>query len=299
MSVGGLAAGGREDVLRGILFCVTAFFFFACMDALAKHLGGTYHWVQLVFFRALFGFLPVLPVVYNDGGLRALRTRHPVLHLIRSTAVLVALATYFIGLQHMPLADALTLAFTSPLFVTLLSMPLLGERVGPHRLLAILAGFGGVLVIMQPGADTFRPEAFYLIVAGAAFALSSVLTRLLGRTETNGAIIFYSTLGQFLPALLVLPFVWQMPVSLTDWLLFVGMGCLGGIGLQLITLAFRNAQASVLAPFEYTTLIWATLIGWIVWREWPGNHVWIGAAILVATGLYITYREGRRQSQRD
>jgi drug/metabolite transporter (DMT)-like permease len=293
MSVGGLAAGGREDVLRGIVFCVTAFFFFACMDALAKYLGGSYHWVQLVFFRALFGFLPVLPVVYSDGGLRALRTRHPILHLIRSAAVLVALATYFIGLQYMPLAEALTLAFTSPLFVTLLSIPLLGERVGSHRLLAILAGFAGVLVIMRPGADAFKPEAFYLLVAGAAFALSSVLTRLLGRTETNGAIIFYSTLGQFLPTALVLPFVWQMPASLTDWLLFVGMGCLGGIGLQLITLAFRNAQASVLAPFEYTTLIWATLIGWMVWREWPGNHVWIGAAILVATGLYITYREGR------
>jgi len=292
-----MTAGHREDVLRGIAYCVTAFFLFACMDALAKHLGGTYHWVQLVFFRALFGFLPVLPVVYNDGGLRALRTRHPMLHFIRSMAVLVALATYFIGLQYMPLAEALTLAFTSPLFVTLLSIPLLGERVGPHRLLAILAGFGGVLVIMQPGADTFKPEAFYLIVAGAAFALSSVLTRLLGRTETNGAIIFYSTLGQFLPAALVLPFVWQMPESLGDWLLFVSMGCLGGIGLQMITLAFRNAQASVLAPFEYTTLIWATLLGWLVWRELPGNNVWIGAAILVATGLYITYREGRLRQQ--
>jgi len=293
MSAGGLSVGGREDVLRGILFCVTAFFFFACMDALAKHLGATYHWVQLVFFRALFGFLPVLPVVWSDGGLRALRTRRPMLHLIRSTAVLVALATYFIGLQYMALAEALTLAFTSPLFVTLLSIPLLGERVGAHRLLALIAGFGGVIVIMQPGADTFRPEAFYLIVAGAAFALSSVLTRLLGRTETNGAIIFYSTLGQFLPMACVLPLFWIAPASLDDWLLFVLMGCLGGIGLQLITLAFRNAQASVLAPFEYTTLIWATLIGWFAWREWPGNHVWIGAAILVATGLYITYREGR------
>jgi drug/metabolite transporter (DMT)-like permease len=289
----------RDRVLRGIGFALLAYFLFSLMDATAKYLGGEgYSVMQLIFFRSLFGFLPVIPVVRADGGLATLRTRRPLLHLVRSLAVMGAITTFFIGIRAMPLAEALTLAFTGPLFMTLLSIPLLGETVGPHRLGAVLVGFCGVVVAMQPGADTFRLEAFYLIASGFCFALASVLTRRLGRTEGNGAIIFYSTLGQFLPAAILLPWGWTAPTDWEHWALFVAMGLVGGVGLQCMTLGFRYAPASLIAPFEYTALIWATLLGWAIWHEFPTIHVWYGAALLVASGLYIAWREAVRARRR-
>lgn len=288
-----LPTAPQDHATRGIAFALSAFFFFSLMDGIAKYLGEAFHVVQLIFFRSLFGFLPLIPLIRRDGGRQGLKTRRPFLHLVRGFAVCAALATFFLGIQLLPLAEALTLAFTSPLFMTLLSIPVLRERVGVHRLAAVLVGFCGVLIIVRPGAEAFRPEGLYMIVSGFCFAMASVLTRLLGRTETNAAITFYSTCAQFVPSALLLPFFWIAPTETLQWGLFVMLGLLGGIGLQLMTNAFRRAPASVIAPFEYTALIWATAIGWIGWREWPGDHVWLGAAVLVATGLYITYREAR------
>lgn len=290
------AAVGRSDhAARGIAFALLAFFFFSLMDGLAKWLGESYSVVQLVFFRSLFGFLPILPLIHHQGGLRSLKTRRPWLHALRGLFVLAALTSFFLGIQLMPLAEALTLAFTSPLFILLLSVLVLRERVGPHRIGAVLVGFLGVVIIIRPGGETFRPEAFLLILSGFAFAFASVLTRLLGRTETSAAITFYSTVSQGLPAALLLPFFWSAPAGWLDWTLFLILGLLGGVALQFMTVAFRNVSPSVIAPFEYTALLWAVAIGWFGWREWPGEHVWAGAAILVASGLYITYRETRRK----
>lgn len=290
-----MTAGVSSDrTLRGIAFALLSYLLFACMDAIAKWLGEIgYSVVQLIFFRALFGFLPVIPVVRADGGWAALRTRRPGLHLIRAAAVVLALASFFMGLRFMPLAEALTLVFTGPLFLTLLAIPLLGERVGPHRLGAVAVGFAGVIVAMRPGAEAFRVEALYLLFSGLTFALTSVLTRLLGRSETNGAILFYSTLGQFVPTALLLPWSWMMPLGTTDWLLFLALGLVGGCAMQCMTLGFRYAPASLIAPFEYSALLWGTLSGWLIWREFPDPAVWAGAALLVSSGLYIAWREAR------
>lgn len=294
MTAGGsLPRAHQDNATRGIAFALSAFFFFSLMDGIAKFLGESFHVVQLIFFRSLFGFLPLIPLIRRDGGWKGLATRRPWLHATRGLAVMTALTSFFLGIQLIPLAEALTLAFTSPLFMTLLSIPILREKVGIHRLAAVLVGFCGVLVIVRPGAEAFRPEGLYMIGSGFSFAMASVLTRLLGRTETNAAITFYSTCAQFLPSALLLPFFWVAPTETLQWGLFVMLGLLGGVGLQLMTNAFRYAQASLIAPFEYTALIWATAIGWFGWREWPGDHVWLGAAVLVATGLYITYRESR------
>lgn len=289
------AALPRDRVLRGIGFALLAYLLFSFMDAIAKYLGEAgYSVMQLIFFRSLFGFLPVIPVVHADGGWATLRTRRPLLHLVRALAVMGAITTFFIGIRSMPLAEALTLAFTGPLFLTLLSIPLLGERVGPHRLGAVVVGFLGVVVAMQPGAETFRLEAFYLVGSGFCFALASVLTRRLGRTEGNGAIIFYSTLGQFLPSAILLYWGWTTPAAWEHWALFLALGLIGGVALQCMTLGFRYAPASLVAPFEYTALLWGTLFGWAIWQEFPGDHVWWGAALLVASGLYIAWREALR-----
>lgn len=283
---------------KGIAFACAAFFLLTCMDGIAKLLGGTYPIVMLVFFRALFGMIPIIPLVVRGGGLKALKTKRPWLHALRGLCVLLAITSYFIGLQHMPIAETLTIAFASPLFMTILSIPILGEKVGLHRWGAVLVGFVGVIIITQPGSDAFRVEALWPLLSGATFATASVLTGLLARTENNAAITFYSTVSQGLPALILLPWFWQAPEIATDWLWFITMGILGGVGLQLLTSGFRAAPASVIAPFEYTALIWATAIGWFGWQEWPGDRVWLGAAILIASGSYITYREAlakRRQ----
>ena len=177
-------------------------------------------------------------------------------------------------------------------------MPFLGEAVGPRRWLAVIVGFLGVLVMVRPGAGAFQPEALLVVLAALGYALSMLITRRLTRTETNAAILFYSTAGSTLANALLLPFFWITPTT-GDLGLFAGLGLIGGIGSFFMVLAYRHAPAAVVAPFDYTALLWATLIGWLVWHELPDATVWFGAAVVVASGLYIIHREagiGRRRS---
>ena len=288
------AAGhGADRVGLGIASIIAAIFFFSMMDGVAKWLGQSYTPIQIAFFRNLFGLLPVALIIWQGGGLGALRTRHPWAHVLRAVLIWLALVTFFAGISIMPLAEAVAIAFAAPLFVTALSQPIAGEPVGPRRWAAVLVGFLGVLIIVRPGAATFRPEALLVLLSALCFAVAMLVTRRMVRSETNAALLFYTTIGGLLANGVLLPLFWSAPPA-GDLGLFVLLGLIGGVGSFLMVVAYRHAPAAVIAPFDYSALLWSTLIGWLVWRDVPETAVWLGAAVVVASGLYIIQREAIR-----
>lgn len=285
-----IAEPGTERIGVGIASILVAVLFFAIMDATAKWLGQDYEPVQIVFLRHVFGLMPVAAFVWRGGGLRVLKTRRPGLHALRALLVFVALLTFILGLRRLPLAEAIAFAFTAPLFVTALSMPVLGEPVGARRWGAVLVGFAGALLMTRPGTAGFRIEALWILASALCFALAMLLTRRMARSETNVAMLAYSTLGAGLVGLPLMPFVWRAPAGGDIWL-FVLIGLVGGTAAYFVIMAYRNAPAALVAPFEYTALVWGAILGWILWREQPAPVVWLGAAVIILSGLYVTHRE--------
>ena len=269
---------------------------FSIVDATAKWLGQDFAPIQILFFRHLFGIVPIVFLVWRGGGLQALRTRRPLAHALRAGLLFTALLSFFTALRGLPLAEAIAVGFTAPLFVTALAGPLLGESVGPRRWAAVVVGFVGALVMVRPGTEAFRPEALLVVLSALSFALAMLLTRRLSRTETDVSMVAYTSLIAGLASLPFVVFVWRTPGG-SDLGLFAVVGIVGGTAAYLLVVAYRHAPASVIAPFDYSGLIWASLLGWMVWRETPEPAVWIGAAIIASSGIYITHREtvrGRR-----
>ena len=281
-----------NNVGRGITAVAAAVAFFSVADATAKWLGHAgYASPQVVFFRYLFGLLPVAVVVWSAVW-HSLRTQKPMLHVLRALLLFSALVLFFTGLRLMPLAEAIAVAFTAPLFVTALSVPMLGETVGPRRWSAVLIGFVGAVVMLQPGTEAFRIEALIVVASALFFAFAMLLTRRMSATETNTAMFTYSTVGAGLASIPFMAAVWTTPNADHLWVFF-GLGIVGGIAAYLMIVAYRNAPAALIAPFDYTALIWGALFGWILWQEEPPLIVWTGAAIIALSGLYIAHREAR------
>lgn len=279
-----------SDILKGIGAIVVGVFIFSSVDATAKWLGGAgFHPAQIVMLRYLFGLVPVLIAFWltRDAVLRA---RRPVLQVVRALLMSAALLQFFWGLKYVPLAEAMAVAFTAPLFITALSVVVLREAVGARRWAAVAVGFLGMLIILRPGFSDFRPEALLIVSAALTFAGGVVMTRFLTASESNTSIFAYSTV---ISALAMAPFglaTWQPPEAV-HWGLFAGIGLFGGLAHYLVIVAYRHAPAAVNSPFEYTALIWGSLYGWAIWRETPDIWVWAGAAIIALAGVYITYRE--------
>ena len=279
-------------MLRGIALMTATMALMSVMDALVKWLAADYPTVQIVFFRSLFAFVPLGVLVFRDGYASALRVRSPLWQGLRCLAGLGAMITFFHALGLMPLADVIAIAFAAPLFVTALSVPILREVVGLRRWTAVGIGFLGVLIMIEPGPGVFRPVALIPLVAALFYALAMVLTRRLTRTETSVSIVFYYAVVATLASGAVLPFYWVTP-DLVDFCLLASVGLVGGVGQILLTSAYRHAEASTLAPFDYTAMIWAVLLGYFIWEEIPGVNIWIGVLVVAASGIYIVHREAQ------
>lgn len=281
---------------RGILLYCFAVLLLSVMDAVVKWLSAGYPIGQIVFFRSLFGLLPLLALVMLAGGPTVLRTRRPLAHLGRGLIGAAATYTFYLAFSLMPLADAYAIAFAAPLMLTALSVPMLGEAVGIRRWTAVLVGFGGVLIMLRPGGDlaSFITLGAAMALAGTFFyALSGALIRRMSRTETTAALSVYGTLVVLVSGAVSLPFAYQTP-SWEDLALFVVLGLLGGSGNLALTHAFRFAPVAVLGPFEYTGMLWAVLFGYLLWGDLPDAWILSGCAVVVASGLYILHRETRK-----
>lgn len=275
----------------GIGLMVLAIALFTLMDTIGKTLTATYPVPQVVWARYAFHFLLVLLLVPRLGtGL--VRTRYPVLQIARG--VLLALGTLFMftAISFIPLADAYTVTFVAPLLVTLLSVPLLKERVGWRRWSAVIAGFAGVMIVLRPGLGVMHWAAFLPLITAMCFALYQILTRIVsgGAGESPFAMLFYLGFVGAIALSLVAPFFWQ-PVATEDWPLMLAMGALGGTGHLLLIRGLTLAPASLLSPFSYSQIVWGLLLGFWIFGDLPDAWTLTGCAVIVASGLFIFYRE--------
>ena len=290
-----MAAERQNRPVLGIGLMVAAVGLLATMDMLVKVLVTADHSVfQMMFLRSWIILIFCLAVLPRWGGFAALRMQRPSLLLLRSVAGAGGALLYFESLRQLPLADATSLAFGATFIMTVLSVPLLKERVGPHRWLAVIVGFIGVLIVVRPGGS-FHPAALLAVAGSIGYALMMVLGRVLGPTEPSFRQVFYFNL---LLGLISLPSAvadWT-PLSSTDLLLLGVLSVLAFAGHFCLTAAFVRAPIGVVAPLEYTALAWATGLGYAVWGDVPDAAVLGGSAIIVLCGLYILHRESRQSA---
>ncbi|HZS82832.1 MAG TPA: DMT family transporter [Stellaceae bacterium] len=298
MADGAARRAAAQSPLRGILCMLAGGACFAVMDALVKWVSPRFSVVEIILFRSAFAFLPILWQLRREGGRGALKTRRFGDHIARSLFGFVSLACFIYAFGRMPLADVVAIGFSAPIFITALSVPLLGESVGLRRWSAVLVGFAGVLVMVRPGSGMFEANALVALVGTLLYGLAMICIRRLGGTESTGAIAFYYTLSCTVIGTAALPFAWTAPGPV-DAALLTAIGLIGGCGQLFVTAAFRIGPAAVIAPFDYASMIYAALLGYAVWGDVPDGPLLLGAAIVVASGLYILRREARQRARRE
>ena len=264
----------NHSAAAGIACVIGGIFFLTLSDANAKWLGTSYNPLQILFLRALIALPFVTALAIGLGGRRVLRTAHPGLHLTRGAINVVSACCFYLGLRALPLAEATAIAFAAPLFVTALSVLILKERVDGKRWLAVLAGFAGVLIIVRPGTDAFQAATLLPLTTAMLYAVMMITARGISHGEGMLTTTFYIVAGQLVCSAVGLPWVWHTP-ALADLPYFAAVALFSTLGLALITQGFRIAPASVVAPFDYTGLIWATLLGRIFWREAPDAYAYL------------------------
>ena len=248
---------------------------------------------ELVFYRFGFALPPLLAWMAATGNLGAWRTQRPFMHLGRAGLGLTSLSLGVGALGFLPLAEATTLGFVAPLFSVMLSALVLGEVVGRHRWSAVALGFTGVVIVMQPGGTRLPAIGIALALLGAlAVATATVTIRQMSRFERAPTIVFWFTVYSMAATALLLPFYGRAHAP-HEWLILAGIGLAGGVAQLLLTGSLRFAPIATVVPFDYTQLLWAVLLGWWLWGTHPAPTSWLGAAIIVGSGLYTVYREHR------
>lgn len=288
-----LASPGAANARRGILWMLATTVFFVSLDATAKYLTRSYPVVEIVWARYLFH--TIFAIAWAGARLPdAVRRARFGMQFLRGLFLVGTTLLYFLAIRTMPLADATSIMFLSPILVTALSVPLLREQVGPRRWLGVAAGFAGALIIVRPGAGVIQFAALLAVVAAAINALYQITTRLINRTDRPITTNVYSAAVGTVAASLGLPFAWTMP-DLQGWLLMAFAGLCGAIGHYCMIKAYEAAPAAVVAPIGYAGLIWSTFYGYLLFGDLPDHWTVIGALIIVASGLYILYRERTRK----
>jgi drug/metabolite transporter (DMT)-like permease len=288
-SVTPVSRPAKDTVFAGIGLIVLSTLFFSAGDVAAKALTGHLPPLQVAWLRyAVFAVL-VLPSLLASRGLDGFVTRRLRLQIVRGLAVVVSSVLFMIGLQHLDVAETTAINFIAPVFITALSIPLLGERVGPHRWAAAAVGFLGVMLIVRPGSSAFQLAALYPIGAALVWAFAAIATRFMSaeRPETTLA---YSALVGLLVLSALVPFAWQ-PMSLSDLGFAILTGLASTIGHWLVVRGYGLASASVLAPYSYVQLIFASLFGFGAFGVIPGSWTILGGAVIAVSGLYTAYRE--------
>jgi len=280
--------------LRGALLSLGAFFAYACTDVSIKALGQNMSSFQVMFLAAACTLPFVVAQILWRDRRASLWPRMPGMTVLRIVISLIGSAFVTYSFTHLPLAQCYAVFFTMPLMITLIAWPMLGEPIDPLRGVIILVGFAGVLIALQPGTTKFQLAHLTAICGAVTGALNSLLLRKIGHGESSGVILLYPTLAQFLVAGVAMLFIWQ-PISLTDVQVGLQMGFLGTMGGLLIIAAYRVAPSIVVAPMQYSQIIWASALGLIFWGERPSLMNTVGISVIIAAGLALLFVAGRHQ----
>ena len=306
----------RTTQLVGIACVVGAVTIFSLQDLTFKWMSDRYPLHQIVFIRGIVAITVVLALLVPlEGGYRSLRSKRIPLQLLRGLALVVGNMTFFAGLASLQLAEGVAIFFTAPLIITLLSIPFLGEQVGRWRLLAVLCGLAGAIIVMRPGSEAFQTAAILPLIAACAYSSMTIMTRKLGTDDPASVMAFYlqvmfiaSSLAIYLVAgdgrfsgsdnksLEFLLRAWVWPDA-SDLVLIVVIGVLNAFGGYLISQGYRMSEASAAAPFEYVAIPLAVVWGYVVWSDLPDTFSWLGIIMIISAGLFVAWREMQRSHE--
>ena len=288
----------KSGALLGIVFANCAVFTFTVMDAIIKSVAETFPTGEIIFFRNLFGFIPLIIFAYWRHGRVPLKTSRPWGHVMRGVFGVCSMFCFFLSYKLMPLSDAIALGLSGPIFITVLSVPVLGEHVGWRRWSAVVVGFIGVLVMTRPGSTLFDINALVPLAAAILYAVAMLSIRKLGATEPSTTIVFHFTAFATLASWLTIPWgmvdpeqAWVLPPSWAEFGILIVIGVLGGVAQIVMTMAYQRVRAATAASFDYTALIYGFLLGAIFFHERPDIFLMTGGGIVVVAGVYIIHRE--------
>jgi S-adenosylmethionine uptake transporter len=276
--------------LKGAGYAVLAFALYATHDVFIKILGETFAPFQIVFFSTLLSFPLITLMLMRDRTSGTLIPVHPYWTALRTVVSVVIAGSAFYAFSSLPLAEVYAILFAAPMLITILSIPILGERVGIHRWAAIIVGLIGVLIVLRPGASELNLGHAAALTASVGSSLVAVIIRKIGRDERSAVLLLYPMMANALVMGAILPFVF-VPVEGVHLAMFAAMSVLGLAGGLLIIAAYKSADAAIVAPMQYSQLLWAALFGFFLFAEFPDLWTWVGAAIIIASGLYIVLRE--------
>jgi drug/metabolite transporter (DMT)-like permease len=280
----------RRRRLAGIGLMCAALLCFSCLDATAKWVNRSVDPLMTVWWRYAVSVLLVSCLINPWTRPGVLRSNRFGLQVLRSLLLFFSTVTNFFALKHLQLAETISISFSVPLMVALMAGPLLGEWIGPRRLVAVGIGFIGVLVVTRPGVD-MHPAVLLSVAGSVAYAFYAITTRILAAHDSSQTTMVYSGLAGVVLMAPVLPVIWNTPDSPSTWLLFLSIGALGAFGHWLLILAHARAPAPILSPFIYTQIIWMIALGYILFGDWPDMWTLVGAGVVIASGLYLLYRE--------
>lgn len=304
-----------DDNAKGIFYLCAGLFIFSFQDVIIKQLSANYPVHELVFVRGLVATPLLLLLVHFESGFASLRTDHVMLHIVRSLLMFCSYLFFYLAIAAIPITEAISLFFTAPLFITAMAVPFLGEKVGLRRWLGVIVGFIGVLIMMRPGVGTFEPALILALLSAFTYSTSQLLSRRLGMTDPASTMAFYTAMiftyvGGLMgltihltgfapsdhPSLEFLLKPWKMPDGLEFAMMFV-IGLISAMGFYLLSQAYRIGTANTVAPFEYTSMLWAVILTYLVWGVTPDLYTLVGALVIVAAGIYVLNRESIRRKK--
>lgn len=285
----------RPSNIRGIGYMLVATLLFTGMGAIARHVSERIHPFEVVFFRIAFGFVLLLPLVLRYG-LQHFRTKHFGLHCARAATHVTEMLIYFVGLTMIQYAKVQALTFTTPLFTTLLAVLILRERIHARRITALAIGFLGALIVVRPGIEALDTGSLLILTSALGWAGVILIVKRLTRTDSSITITAWMVVLMSPMALIPALFVWEWPTA-TEWGWLAAAGFAGTLGQLAVTQAFRVADTTAVMPIDFTKLIWASLLGFLIFEEIPSIWTWIGGIVIFAGALYIALRERQLQMQ--
>jgi drug/metabolite transporter (DMT)-like permease len=285
----GAAGGVQANALLGIGMMLLGIFLFVVNDVMGKWLVATYTVGQVLMIRSMAGLLMLSPMIQREGLSALLRPQRPRLQLFRVALSTLEVAAFYTSVIYLPLADVVTIYLAGPIYVTALAGPLLGEHVGWRRWCAVLVGFAGVVIALQPSSATLGLPSLIAVAGSMLFALLMIVTRKL-RGTSDTVLVTWQTAAALLGGAVLAPFGWVTP-TLRDFVLLAMLGVVAALAHLCVNRSLKLAPAAVVVPYQYTQIAWAVLLGWLVFGDVPKTAVFVGSGVIIAAGLYIFLRE--------